>query len=336
MIYTLLKQIPGTILGRVRYEYQRAFPMQPTPPVAETAATPADPMLSEGQQLLVSLQANSTRQLVAVHRATTIEVARAPESFHNQVNPLNRHGAKVFSQNGEDGLTFEIIRRIGLSKGVFVEFGVEDGRENNTLALAAAGWNGFWVGAEDLAFDFNPNTSTKLNFNFDRQWVTRENVLELYNRNLQRIGQQKSNLVSMDLDGNDYYFVEELLKGGASPEIFIVEYNGKFRPPIEFVIEYDEHHQWQGDDYYGASLASFYKLFLQYGYFLVCCDLTGLNAFFVRNDHRAAFADVPLGLHQIYESPKYYFAGLHYSGHPLSPRTLNKIFSQLNPPDLKS
>ncbi len=332
MILTLLKQIPGAMLARARYEYQRMFAKK-EPPVADVPASPAEPVLSDGQRLLASFETQSTRQLVAVHRATTIDIARAPESFHNQVNPLNRHGAKIFSQNGEDGLTFEIIRRIGLSDGVFVEFGVEDGFENNTLALAAAGWKGFWVGVEDLAFDFNPNASKTLNFLFDKQWVTRANVAEIYTRNLARIRQTASNLISMDLDGNDYHFVEELLKGGATPDIFIVEYNGKFRPPIEFVIEYDEHHQWQGDDYYGASLASFYKLFQDYGYFLVCCDMTGLNAFFVRNHHRSAFLDVAPELHQLYESPKYYFAGLHYAGHPISPRTLKKIFSALNPPD---
>jgi hypothetical protein len=52
--------------------------------------------------------------------------------------------------NDEDGITFEIPRRIGLADGVFAEFGVGNGVENNTLAPAAAGWTGFWVDGEDL------------------------------------------------------------------------------------------------------------------------------------------------------------------------------------------
>ena len=39
-------------------------------------------------------------------------------------------------------------------------------------------------------------------------------------------------LISVDLDGNDLYFCEELLKNGFRPSVFIVEYNAKFPPPI--------------------------------------------------------------------------------------------------------
>src|SRR6516225_11835412 len=64
-------------------------------------------------------------------------------------NPLNRFGKKCFSQSDEDGITLEILRRIGvLESGVFAEFGVGDGTENNTLILAALGWKGFWVSGE--------------------------------------------------------------------------------------------------------------------------------------------------------------------------------------------
>jgi hypothetical protein len=68
-------------------------------------------------------------------------------------NPLNRFGAKHFSQADEDGITLEIIRRIGINNGSFAEFGVGNGLENNTLVLLASGWRGFWIGAQDLDFD---------------------------------------------------------------------------------------------------------------------------------------------------------------------------------------
>ena len=69
-------------------------------------------------------------------------------------NPLNSYGKKGFSQTDEDGLTFEIIRRLKIKKGRYAEFGVGDGLENNTLLLAALGWKGFWVGGEDLIFKY--------------------------------------------------------------------------------------------------------------------------------------------------------------------------------------
>ena len=73
---------------------------------------------------------------------------------NSHLNPLNQYGKKCFSQTDEDGITLEILRRINcLESGIFAEFGVGNGTENNTLILKALGWKGFWVGGEDLAFE---------------------------------------------------------------------------------------------------------------------------------------------------------------------------------------
>ena len=37
-------------------------------------------------------------------------------------NPLNIYGKKCFSQNDEDGLTLEIIKRLSIKKGVFQNY----------------------------------------------------------------------------------------------------------------------------------------------------------------------------------------------------------------------
>lgn len=250
--------------------------------------------------------------------------------LQNHPNPLLNDGGKVYSQNDEDGITFEILRRIGVASGVFCEFGVGNGVENNTLALAALGWSGLWIGSADLAFETNPAKSNKLNFHYLKAWVTRSNIVSLLEIGLALIRRDGCDLISMDLDGNDYYFVEELLASGAAPRLFIVEYNGRFIPPIKFKIDYDDDHQWTGDDYFGASLACFAELFDNNGYFLACCNITGANAFFVRNDYRSSFQDIPVGIERLYASPKYFLTGLDVSGHPPSIRTVEKIFRQLN------
>jgi len=54
-------------------------------------------------------------------------------------------GFKVYSQNDEDGIIQEIFARIGLGSRTFVEFGVENGLENNTLKLLLEGWSGLWL-----------------------------------------------------------------------------------------------------------------------------------------------------------------------------------------------
>jgi hypothetical protein len=250
--------------------------------------------------------------------------------LQNHPNPLLKYGGKAWSQNDEDGITFEILRRIGIATGVFAEYGVGNGVENNTLSLAASGWSGFWIGAGDLAFETNPGLATRLNFHYQKAWVTKSNILHLHGNGLGLINRARCDLISMDLDGNDYYFVEELLSSGVSPKVFIVEYNARFIPPIEFKIDYDDDHRWIGDDYFGASLACFADLFDKHRYFLACCNITGTNAFFIQNEYRSYFKDVPTEIERLFASPKYFLTGLDVSGHPPSQRTIEKIFRQLN------
>ena len=73
----------------------------------------------------------------------------------NSKNSFNLYGKKNISQTDEDGITIEIIKRLNcLNNGNFIEFGVGDGTENNTLILKALGWKGFWVGNQELIIDY--------------------------------------------------------------------------------------------------------------------------------------------------------------------------------------
>jgi hypothetical protein len=113
----------------------------------------------------------------------------------------------VFSQTDEDGLTFEIVKRLGLKNGTFAEFGVGNGLENNTLSLAAAKWRGFWVGNENLAVNYNPSNEDKLNFAYIKYFVDLSNIMLLIETGLGLIGKETIDLISFDLDGNDLYLV---------------------------------------------------------------------------------------------------------------------------------
>jgi hypothetical protein len=48
---------------------------------------------------------------------------------------LIKYENKTFSQNGEDGVTMEIIKRLGIQSGFYVEFGTQNGDECNTRIL---------------------------------------------------------------------------------------------------------------------------------------------------------------------------------------------------------
>ena len=198
--------------------------------------------------------------------------------------------------------------------------------ENNTLILAALGWSGFWVGGQKL----KPNISSGRGerFQYAERWITLENIEEISEQCLFNIQKQRIDVISLDLDGNDIHFCRRLLASGLRPKLFIAEYNAKFPPPVEFEITYDPQHTWQGDDYFGASLASFDKLFKQFNYKLVCCNAhSGANAFFVDDQYSKVFDDIPHEIGNIYVGPRYTLYNQY--GHRSSVKTIEKIFDSL-------
>ena len=106
------------------------------------------------------------------------------------------------------------------------------------MALAALGWRGFWVGGEDLAFTVPQSRK----FTYLRTWKTLDNIVQFAQQGRSFLKSNELDVVSLDLDGNDIYFVEKLLANNIKPKLFIVEYNAKFPPPIRFRIDYDPQH----------------------------------------------------------------------------------------------
>jgi len=237
-------------------------------------------------------------------------------------NPLNHFGAKYFSQSDEDGITLEIIKRLGLERGTFLEFGPGDGLENNTLVLLSIGWRGAWIGGQDLAFD--PHTNPK-RLSFQKAWVALDNIAALTKGALADIAASDVDVLTVDLDGNDLYFTEALL-GFLHPKLVIVEYNAKFPPPARWSVKYDPNFEWDRTDYQGASLSSFCDLLARFGYTLVCCNAaTGVNAFFVQNSDLSAFKDVPQSIDVIFVRRQYELP-VHV-GHPVSPKTIEQMLT---------
>jgi hypothetical protein len=235
-------------------------------------------------------------------------------------NPLNKFGQKIFSQTDEDGITIEILRRINfLTNGTFIEMGVGNGTENNTLILKAMGWKGVWIGNKNLSFKLKPSKK----FSYLRNYINLDNIINLIKEGLYAINSKNADVISIDLDGNDIYFVEKILANSFFPKLFIVEYNAKFPPPIRWQIEYNCEHIWQSDDYFGASLSSFNDLFVKYEYQLICCNLfTGANAFFIKKEFANLFNEVPKKIEDIYCRPRYYL-------YNFSNKTSNKIIEKL-------
>jgi len=259
-------------------------------------------------------------QATAMHRRLDMLVEQYwAGKREKSANPLLKCGEKFFSQHDEDGILLEICRRVNLKRGVFVEIGVGNGLENNSLILLMNGWQGVWLGAEPLAFDA-PDTGPLL---FQQSWVTRETCCALVNHGLTALGQGQANMLSVDIDGNDLYVVEAILASGIAPDVVICEYNAKFPPPIRWSIRYDAGHRWDGTDYQGASLQSLIDVLGRFDYRLVACNVTGSNAFFVLNKHASAFEDVPKAAEELFVAADYnWFFG---RGHAPSPRTIARF-----------
>lgn len=229
---------------------------------------------------------------------------------------LLRSGRKVYSQNDEDGIIAEIFRRIGTASQRFVEIGAADGSENNTVWLLLQGWSGTWIeGQSSLTAVISKKFETYVTsgrlavFN---AFVNRDSAQELEQKALF----SDIDLLSLDIDGNDYHVIEALKKLDA--RVVVVEYNAKFPPPHKFIMKYNsnKNFMWDMTDYFGASLTAWDELLREKGYRLVGCNITGANAFFVRNDLASGKFCEPLTPENHYEPARHWLASGFVSGHP--------------------
>ena len=202
----------------------------------------------------------------------------------NSTNPLTQTFSKFFSQNDEDSILNSILERMSPTELSFIEFGPGDGLENNTVGLLSKGWKGIWVGNEAL----NVEIGSKSDLIFLKEWVTLESI----QHHISKFKKLNPFLISMDLDGNDYYFMKYLLENGVLPKLIIQEYNGNIPFEVEWIQTYNKAHSWDGTNYYGASLLAYVNLFKKHNYTLLCCNLTGINAFFISNDLMGKFVDL--------------------------------------------
>ena len=237
-------------------------------------------------------------------------VANSPGHSIESGGDLTRFELKGFSQNGEDGVIAEIMRRIGVSHGTFVEFGIESGAEGNCVYLAEArGWSGLFIeGDSDHFARLEGRYRDRDRIQTVRAMVGPENINDL----IREAGLADAlDLLSIDIDGNDYWVWESV--DVVRPRVVCIEYNAHVAPGVRAVQPYDPNAHWNGSSYYGASIAALEDLGHRKGYTLVHTELAGVNAFFVRNDYASAFGDAATIPRR---APNFYLRG---EGHPEDP-----------------
>ena len=240
-------------------------------------------------------------------------------------DPLIAYGFKAYSQCDEDGIIQEIFRRIGVTHKTFVEIGVGNGTENNTHFLLLNGWKGVWIeGNHDYVKSIKENTNYRKNqiLSLQGKRITKENCNETILTGLQELKlEQEIDFFSLDIDGNDYHILQEIT--AVSPRVICIEYNAKFPPPTKITIPYEESHYWKEDDYMGASLQMYVDYLRAQGYVLITCNITGANAFFVREELICG----EIVLHppeKLFQPPRYYLS-YRQSGHKPSLKYLANL-----------
>lgn len=243
-------------------------------------------------------------EIRAVYGAISQLRSRRFETGASTAADLRTSELKVFSQNGEDGIIDCLLRRLETDDGYFMEFGVEDGRECNTrLPAEVFGWSGLYLEPDEAgSHRLSRRYSGSRRVTCVNRSVTPETINDLFREN--RVPEHLT-VLSIDVDGQDYWVWKALFRDFV-PDIVIIEANTGFEPHSMMVEA--EGTPWSADfgATFGASLAALRSLGEAKGYSLVHVDVTGVNAFFVRDDLLAA-KGCPRGI--LERSPNYYLRG---------------------------
>lgn len=209
------------------------------------------------------------------------EINKSKRSTH-----LTDYEFRVFSQRGEDGIIQFLCDAIGIKTPTFIEFGVEDFAEANCRFLMMKdNWSGFVIDGSErkIARLRNSYFYWQYEVNPVCAFITKDNINELLLRS--GFGSDLG-ILSIDIDGNDYYVLEAI--NVVKPCILICEYNAVFGPTrkisIPYEADFDRARKHHSHLYFGASLSAITHAAEAKGYALVGTNSAASNAFYVRRD----------------------------------------------------
>lgn len=187
--------------------------------------------------------------------------------------------AKVFSQNGEDGIIGYLWQVLRYCDFTVVEMGAGDGRENNSrFFLESCHYRGvlFEKQARRAAGLRAMSRKRGWNATVRHETVGLDTDPVIWN----------PDVFSLDLDSYDFHVLRSLLHRQFRPQLAVVEYNAVLDPQA-VTVPYGAECK-PRLVYFGASLAAFRRLFDAFGYEFVTVCSAGINAFFL---HRASIRD---------------------------------------------
>lgn len=223
------------------------------------------------------------------------------------MDSLYKYKRNVTSQWGEDGIIEEIFKRIGHANGskdvLCVEFGAWDGKHMSNT------WNLWHEKAwSALLIEGNKQRCSKLKEdvkNYPKvipyQAYVEKNGANSLDAILEKLNVKEVSLLSIDIDGDDYYILESLK---IKPSVIIIEYNPTIPPSISMVQKLGE--------YFGSSAKAIMDLAKIKGYSLSA--ITETNCIFVRDSEFPKLDIQPVDLEREFPSKHLTYLFSSYDG----------------------
>lgn len=194
---------------------------------------------------------------------------------------LQDYRSRLLSQNGEEGVLLEILKRINNENEFCVEFGAGNGMLGSNSALFRLQYN--W---DYLLFEIDDDLIEQAkSFECEKiykEYITPENINEIFEK--YKVP-NNFGFLSIDIDGDDIYVLEALDVEKYSPNIILIEFNPAL--PNQFPIRvmrgkksFDNAGEPNG--YFGANLIDYYEIMEKKGYKFV--TTVAWNAFFIKKE----------------------------------------------------
>lgn len=246
---------------------------------------------NELQELYIKIQNMSDKELI---------------EFTNKFFPINDDKminypkAKIFckadtpgcSQFDQAGILDQIFTKIGTTNKYFVEFGSRRPQIlNSSYFRMKKDWGGLLLDASPLTNDFNDtiepqeeslellNKNNNDHVKLRQSFITKENINNLFRQyNVPKI----FDLLTIDIDKNDYHVLEGLDLNKFTARVIAIEFSSYFTSNEHCVSKYIPTNSWGGKSITNSSLRALNNLMRtrQYSY---VGHASGEHAFFVKD-----------------------------------------------------
>ena len=208
--------------------------------------------------------------------------------YSENLDEINNFEYSITSQNNEDGIINYIFKKLKVFQPNFVEIGL-DYYENNSLALLRKANKGLFIDGDNKKIFLLKNILKIVypfkKFFFVSEFVNKKNINLLISQTFGN--DEEIDFMSIDVDGIDYYLLEEV---NVRPKLICIEYNFWYGKNVKCSVRYNENFRWKmGSLYSGASLLALNDLLNSKGYHLIALDSGCVNAFFIRDDLKENF-----------------------------------------------